>query len=264
MLAGVAQDQLRLAAGEGEGDVAHLAPHQQSHQVGRLQVPAAAAARHLLHDRRVPEDDELAAPGRTVIGDHAQGQPGQLRCQLLGVGDGRRAADEAWIGPVVGAEAPQPPDDVGRVRAEDAPVRVDLVEHDILQVAEEVRPRVVVGQDAHMQHVGVGQHDLGVALDQPAAVARRVAVVGVGHEALPGAVVAELAQLVLRQGLGGVDQQRPAPGVAVQRVHDRQQVGQGLPAGRAGHGADVLAAQHRRDGLGLVAIEALDALGGQQ
>ena len=43
------------------------------------------------------------------------------------------------------------------MRAEDAAVHVSLVDDDVLEVREHVAPAVVMGQDAEVQHVRVGE-----------------------------------------------------------------------------------------------------------
>jgi len=89
----------------------------------------------------------------------------------------------------VGGDASKPADHVGRVAAEHAAVGVYLVEHHVREVAEELGPRVVVGQDAEVEHVGISQDDLGLALDTPALGDGRVAVVGCRGEGLTGSEV---------------------------------------------------------------------------
>jgi hypothetical protein len=63
------------------------------------------------------------------------------------------------------------------VRAEDAAVDVCLVDDDIAQVVEHVRPAVVVRQHADVQHVRVGEDRVGEAADVPAPLDLGVAVV---------------------------------------------------------------------------------------
>jgi len=55
------------------------------------------------------------------------------------------------------ADPPQPAQHARHLRSEDAPVGVALVDHDVLQVAEELGPERVVGEDPGVQHIGVGQ-----------------------------------------------------------------------------------------------------------
>ena len=89
--------------------------------------------------------------------------------------------------------------------AVDPAVAVHLVHHHVAQVLEQLHPLGVVGQDALVEHVGVGDHDVGAGADGLAGVLRGVAVVGegadVGPQGLDGGV--ELGELVLGQRLRG-------------------------------------------------------------
>ena len=104
-------------------------------------------------------------------------QAGQPLRELQRVGDRRAREQEARLGPIGGRDPPQPPQHVAHVRAEHAAVDVRLVDDDDREVGEEVSPRAVVGQDPDVQHVGVGEHDVGLAADRarapPAACRRR-------------------------------------------------------------------------------------------
>ena len=63
------------------------------------------------------------------------------------------------------------------MRAEDAAVDVRLVDHHDREVGEEVGPRGVVREDPEVEHVGIGEDDVGVAADRrsaaPSACRRR-------------------------------------------------------------------------------------------
>ncbi len=105
-------------------------------------------------------------------------------CQFLGqfgrVRDRGRTADELRLRAVEGADAGQAPQHVGDVAAEDAAVRVQFVDDDVLEVLEETVPLVVVGEHAGMEHVRVGDHDVPGQPDGAPRGDRRVAVVGIG------------------------------------------------------------------------------------
>ena len=60
----------------------------------------------------------------------------------------------------MGAQPEQPPQDVGDVAAEHAPVRVELVDDDHPDLLEELEPLRVVGEDRRVEHVRVGHDDL--------------------------------------------------------------------------------------------------------
>ena len=137
---------------------------------------------------------------------------------------------------------------------------MDLVDHHVAQVLEELRPLRVVRQDGLVEHVGVGHDDVAVQADRLARVAGGVAVEGEGlHPEVAGAVELEqLGDLVLRQRLGREQVQR----FRARRhccTHHRQRVAQRLARGGRGDDGDVFATLGGGPGVGLVAVEAVDA-----
>ena len=58
------------------------------------------------------------------------------------------------------AHPAQAADDVGDVAPEHAPVDVRVIDDDVAQVPECAGPAEVLGEDADVQHVRVGQDDL--------------------------------------------------------------------------------------------------------
>ena len=108
--------------------------------------------------------------GRAVVVDQRDVlEAGQPLGELDRVGDRRGGQQEARLGAVGGGDPAQAAQHVGDVRAEHAAVDVRLVDHDDGEVGEQVGPGAVVGQDADVQHVGVGQHDVGAACGSPRA-----------------------------------------------------------------------------------------------
>ena len=69
-----------------------------------------------------------AARGRAVGVDERERAPGERARELQRVGDRRRGADEARLGPVDAGDPLQPPQHVGDVRAEHPAVGVGLVD----------------------------------------------------------------------------------------------------------------------------------------
>src|SRR5690606_30909563 len=69
LLPGVAVEELRHHPGSGEGDGLHPLRNELDHDL--LSLGVAAPALHGLADPgRIPEDEVLLAPGRTVVVDH--------------------------------------------------------------------------------------------------------------------------------------------------------------------------------------------------
>ena len=156
------------------------------------------------------------------------------------------------------AQPAEPPQHVRHVAAEHPPQGVQLVDDDVAQPQEERRPARVRRQDPHVEHLGVGEDDVGVVADPRPLVERGVAVVRRGHE-VGDQPLAEGAQLVLGEGLGGEDQQRSVAATAGDRLDDRHLVAERLARSRPGRDRDVAPVTERVDGIGLVRPQRVDA-----
>jgi len=182
-----------------------------------------------VHHRRVVDGEVAVASRRAALLNPLDGLAGERGRELGRVLDGGRRAEELRIAPVEPAQPLQAAQHVAHMRAVDAAVHVQLVDDHVLQVLEELHPLGVMGQDALVQHVGVGDHDVRLAADGLARVLRGVAVVGEGGdvlaESLDGGV--ELGELILREGLGGEEVERPRVGVFDDGVEDGQVVALG-------------------------------------
>ncbi len=163
------------------------------------------------------------------------------------------------------AHAPQAADDVREVAAEDAAIRVQLVDDDEAQVLEEFGPPRVVRQDARVQHVGIAEHDVRARADGPARVLRRIAVVGEDADVVRpfGAdqlrELVQFRQLILRERFRREQVQRARRGVLQDAADDGRVVAERLPRCRRRDDHDVAARERVVDRLGLVRVELLDA-----
>ena len=185
-------------------------------------------------------------------------RPVSALAELARVGDRGARQHEARLGAVGARQPPQPAQHVRHVRAEHAAVDVRLVDDDPGQVRQHVAPRAVVGQHAHVEHVRVGEDQVGALADRAPLLARRVAVVDrVAQEAAAPSSGRQLARLVLRERLGRVEVERARRGVGRERVEHRQVERQRLAAGGAG-GDDRVAAPGALERVGLVRPERLD------
>jgi hypothetical protein len=111
------------------------------------------------------------------------------------------------------------------VRAEHAAVHVSLVDDDPGEVGQHVAPRAVVGEHADVEHVRVGEDQVGALADRAALLARGVAVVDrVAQE--PATELGELARLILGERLGRVEVERARRRVARERVEHRHVEGE--------------------------------------
>jgi hypothetical protein len=97
--------------------------------------------------------------------------------QFLWIADGGGGQDELRIRSVEFCHALQPPDYIGEMRTEHAAVGVHLINYNESQIAEKVRPVGVMRQNSGMEHVGVGENDIGVFTDNRTMGLGRIAVV---------------------------------------------------------------------------------------
>ena len=227
-------------------------------RLGQIRTTDAQLA---VHHRRIHEHDELLAARRAALTDERERPLGEPLGQLARIGDGGRRADELRAGAVVLADPLQAAQHVAQVAAEHAAIGVQLVDHHVLQVLEELGPPRMVRQHAGMQHVGIGEGDVRPRANGSARVGRRVAIVGV-HADVVGALGADqgrervqLGHLILRERLGRKEVQRPRGRILQDGVEHRQVVAERLARGRGCGDDDVLAGRHALIRLGLVAIE---------
>jgi hypothetical protein len=161
----------------------------------------------------------------------------------------------------VPGDALQASQHVAQVTAEHAAIRVQLVDHHVLQVLEELGPARMVRQYPRVQHVGVGERDVRPRADGLAGIRRRVAVVGVHADRLAARLgdergeLVQLGHLVLRQGLGREEIQRARRRILEDRIQHRQVVAERLARRRRRGDDDVLAIRDARERLGLMRVE---------
>ena len=218
---------------------------------------ARALAQLLVQQLGVPQADRPLGPRRAVVVDHVRVDAREQADELGGVRDRRRGEQELRLGAVDAGQPPQPPQDVGDVRAEDAAVDVRLVDHDVAQVREHVAPAVVVRQHAHVEHVRVREDEVRPLADLPALLAGRVAVVD-RRPQLREPERRELPRLVLRERLRRVEVERAQLRLAGERVEHGEVEGERLPARRAGRDDQVPARGGRVPGGALVGEELVD------
>ena len=257
----VGDEHLRGQARGREGDRLQALLQEGQGHVARAAQGGAPDAELAVHHRRVVDGEVPLAPRRAAAVDERHLAAGEGLRQLPGVPDGGRRAQDLRPRAVELAQAVQAPEDVGHVRSVDAAVRVQLVHDHVAQVLEELHPLGVVGQDALVEHVRVGDHDVGLRADGLARVLGRVAVVGerpdVRAEGLDEAV--ELGELVLGQGLGGEEVEGAGARVLQDRVEDGQVVAQGLPGRGGGDDDGVAPGAHGVEGLALMRVGAVHA-----
>lgn len=264
---GGARDHLSAAPGPDEGERTHPGGDGVAEQVGGFPQGRAAdgfgladvdRVRRWRQQRRFPEGEgDPAARGR-VLGHRVHRQPGQPLGGVARVTGGGRGQHEdrgpgyaVDGGRVPGGLAAQPAQYVRHVRAEHAPVGVALVDHHEREPAQERPPVAVSGQDAVVQHVGVGQYEPGVFADPLALGARGVAVVA-GRAYAVEVEGGDGAQLVGGECLGRGQVEHGRARVGEQGRQRRQLVRQRLARPGAGGDDHVLAAVRQGGRLGLV------------
>ena len=217
----------------------------------------ATRAGRRVEQGRIDEEDVLRARRRAVAIDEPGRATGQLRGELAGVPDRRRRAHDDRVRAVVGAQAEQSAQDVGDVAAEDAAVRVQLVDDDDPDLLEELEPLRVMREDRGVEHVRVGHHDLPGSPDGRPDRRRCVAVVRRCRdlERARAGELGELRHLVLAERLGGKEEQGPRRRILGQRLQDRQRVAQRLARRGRGHDDDIVPGVDRLDRLRLVAVQ---------
>jgi hypothetical protein len=170
-------DQLCRLPALREADRPKPAAGQLGEQPRRFAERAGAESEIRVEERGVPDDDlALGARGRVPL-DHRRGHARQRRCELAGVRDRRRCEQELRLGAIHVRQAPQAPQHVADMRAEDAAVHVRLVDDDVAEVVEHVPPAVVMWEDADVEHVRVREDQVRPPTDLPAPLGWCVAVV---------------------------------------------------------------------------------------
>src|SRR6185503_16332110 len=118
--------------------------------------------------------------------------------------------------------------------AEDTAERMQLVDDDVAEVLEELRPSRMVRKNPRMQHVRIAEHHIGAGADRAAGVLGRIAVVGEDSNLLARsrrdglAKRLQLGELILRQRLGRKEIQRAARRILKNGMQNRRVVAQRL------------------------------------
>ncbi len=162
-------------------------------------------------------------------------------------------------------DAAEPPEDVRQVAAEHAAIGMQLVDDDVAQILEQLRPAGMMRQDARMQHVGIAEHDMRPPANRPARILRRVAVVGEHGDRLVRllldrlAQAVQLGQLILRERFRREQIQGARGRVFEDAAQDRRVVAERLAGGRRRHHDDVAIAPHVRERCRLMRVQFADA-----
>ena len=107
---------------------------------------------------------------------------------------------------VVFADTRQSANDIPNVRAENASVGVNLVDHNGLQILEETSPSRVIRKDARVKHIGVRQNHATFFAKLAAQVGWRVAIIRARHRCQDVAMfpkTSKPSRLILGEALVG-------------------------------------------------------------
>ncbi len=259
-----AGDELDRLARLDEADRARALMRELGDDLGRLAERRRAGAERLVDERRVPHRDLALGAGRAVAVHQSDLlEPRQPLGELDRVGDGRAGEQEARVRAVGVGDPSQPAQHVRHVRSEHPAVDVRLVHDDDREVREEVAPVAVVGQDPHVEHVGVREHEVRAPADLRALLASGVSVVDRGAHLLDQAEGVDRARLVLGEGLRRIEVERAGLRVAAEDVERRQVEAQRLAGGGAGRD-DRRPGPGRFERVGLMAVERVDPGGAQR
>ncbi len=256
----ILEHDLHRVAGLTEDDGADPCGGQIGSQAHGAVEVAGPDAQLGVHDRRVVDEDPPATAGRRRAideADLARRDADQPRGVLGRVVDGRRGADEGRAGAVEGCDPPEPTEDVSHVGAKDASIGVQLVDHHVAEILEAPGPAGMLGQNSGVEHVGIGQHQLGALPGRPPGIPGGVAIVDGGADVEPGCAdeATDALLLVSGPGLGRVEVDGCRRGIPGDGVQHGQVEAEALATGRRGGDDDVSTGPRLVDGVPLMTIE---------
>ena len=146
------------AAGGDERDRPKARAHRIGDDIGCLDQTAAPvpARRH----RGFPQRKAAGRPRRRILGHRLCGPTGQLRKSHVRVSHRRRGSDDDRGRAIVGGDAQQAAQDERDMGPEHSAVPVGLIDNDEAEVLEHPSEALVLGQNAAVEHVRVGEDDV--------------------------------------------------------------------------------------------------------
>lgn len=155
--------------------------------------------------RRIVENKMPFPHGGAVVVDKGDRAANEGLGQLAGVGNGGAAQDKLRMAAIKFAQAHETPQHIGQVGTEYATVSVNFINDNVAQVFKELDPLGVVGKNAAVQHVRIGDHNVARLAHSTPSRAGRVSIVGVGLDVHAHGLdeLVQFADLVRGQGLGG-------------------------------------------------------------
>ena len=211
--------------------------------------------------RRVIENHVLFARRRAIIVYQFHGPLQHGFRQFLRVGDGRGAADKRGICAIKRADALQTAQQIGQVGTKNPPVGMDFINDDEFEIFKELHPMRMVGQNALVQHIGIGHHHMPGQAHGGARRRGRVSIVGIGlhvHAHFLNQRI-QLRHLVAGERLGGEEIERAGGFILENGVEHGQVVAHGFARSRGRYHHDVPPSHGAFDGVPLVGVQPRDA-----
>ena len=141
----IRQQNLGVQPAVREHNRLQFAAQQLLRHPRRLVQIASANSEIAIHHRRIVKHKKFLRGGRAILLDNLHFFFDQLRRQLSGIRNRRRAANELRLRSIKFRDAPQPSQHVGQVAAEYAAVGMQLIDHDVPQIFENACPFGVMG-----------------------------------------------------------------------------------------------------------------------
>ncbi len=142
--------------------------------------PFAVGGMSVALDHGRVDQIEIAFRARRSIVIDQMKRPPKKRFDMFGrIADGGGRTDELGLAPMHLADAQQAPQNIGHMGTERSSIGVDFVDDDVFQPGEKGSPStIVVRQDARMEHVGIGNHEISLRLNPVSLFSGGVAIEG--------------------------------------------------------------------------------------
>jgi len=259
----IGEHQLSVQAGIGKHDRLQVVGQQFFGDATGFVDVTASNTEIAIDNGRIIEDKDFFGRGRAVLIEDLNIRLGEAGGELAGIGDGGGATNKLRVGAVEAGDAAQAAKNVGEMTAQNAAVGVQLIENDVTEIFEEADPFRVVRENAGVDHVGIREDDVAAFANGFAGVAGRVAIVGEDAEGIVEArsEIVKLGELILSEGLGGVEVKGAGVGIFEDGIEDREVVANRFAGGSGRDDDHVASGANRFGGGGLVSVEAFNAFG---
>ncbi len=205
----------------------------------------------------VVKEEDLLRGRCSVLVDQFNWALKQLFRQLPGVGNGGGTADELRPRPVEITDALYPSEHVGHVRPEDSTVGMKLVDDDVPQVLKELDPLGMVGKDARMEHIRIGDYDVPMSPNRLASILGGIPIVGEGSDGVSHGIdkLLKFSHLILGERLCWEEVDSLNGWIAQLIVEDGEVITEGFSRSRGRDHHDILSPAHCLESIALMREE---------